>query len=90
MSKLSRKKVYLLIARILDSIDRSPCEEMDGNGMLQQWSRAGVGKLSSQMHLSLWNAISCPRSRHLSLVTSKGGYAILALLNYKMQAEKRY
>ena len=49
-----------------------------------------MGKLSSVMHLSLWNAISCPRSRQLFLVTFKGDYAILALRNYKMQAEKRY
>ena len=51
---------------------------------------AGVGKLSSEMHLLLWNAISCPRSRQLSLVTFKGDYAILALRNYIMQTEKRY
>ena len=49
-----------------------------------------MGKLSSEMHLSLWNAISCPRSRQLSWVTFKGDCAILALRNYKMQAEKRY
>ena len=49
-----------------------------------------MGKFSSDMHLSLWNAISCPRSRQLSLVTSKGDYASLALRNYKMQAEKLY
>ena len=56
----------------------------------KRWQyRAGVGKLSSEMHLSLWNAISCP-SRQLALVTFKGDYAILALRNYKMQAEKRY
>ena len=53
-------------------------------------SKTGVGKLSSEMHLSLWNAVSCPRSRQLSLVSFKGDYAILALRNYKMQAEKRY
>ena len=51
---------------------------------------AGVGKLSSEMHTSLWNVISCPRSRQLSLVTLKGDYAILTLRNYKMQAEKRF
>ena len=49
-----------------------------------------MGKLSTEMHLSLWNAISCPRSRQLSLVTLKGDYAILALHNYKMQSEKLY
>ena len=49
-----------------------------------------MGTFSSAMHLSLWNAISCPRSRQLSLVTFKGDYAILVPRNYKMQAEKRY
>ena len=56
----------------------------------QVHSKAGVGIRSSEMHLSLWKAISCPRSRQLSLVTFKGDYAILALRNYKMEAEKRY
>ena len=55
-----------------------------------RYPKAGVSKLSSEMHLSLWTAISCPRSRQLSLVTFKGDYAILALRNYKMQAEKHY
>ena len=50
----------------------------------------GVGKLSSEKHLSLWNALSCPRSRQLSLVPFKGDYASLALRNYKLQAEKHY
>ena len=49
-----------------------------------------VGKLSSEMHLSLGNAISCPRSRQLSLVTFKGDYGILDLRNYKIKAEKLY
>ena len=49
-----------------------------------------MGKLSSEMHLSLWNAIPCPRSRQLSFVTFKGDYAILELRNYKVQAEKSY
>ena len=53
-------------------------------------SKPGVGKLSSEMHLSLWNAISCPRSRQLSLVTFKSNCAILAIRNYKMQAKKPY
>ena len=61
-----------------------------GSKKLKKAPKAGVGKLSSEMHLSLWNAILCPRSRQLSLVTFKGDYAILALRNYKMKAEKRY
>ena len=57
---------------------------------LPHYLRSGMGKLSSEVPLSLWNAISCPLSRQLSLVTFKGDYAILALRNNKMQAEKRY
>ena len=52
-------------------------------------STSRVGKLSPEMHLSLCNAVSCTRSRQLSLVTVKGDYAILAIRNYKMQTEKR-
>ena len=53
--------------------------------LLQGWANSAL-----RCKLSLWNAISCPCSRQLSLVTFKGDYAILALRNYKMQAEKRY
>ena len=53
-------------------------------------SISGVGKLSSERHWSLSNAMSCPRSRQLSLVTFKGDYAILVLRNYKMLAEKSF
>ena len=49
-----------------------------------------MGKLSSERHFSLSNVISCPSSRLLSLVTFRGEYVILALCNYKMQAENRY
>ena len=52
--------------------------------------KAGIGKLSSEMHWSLSNAISFPRSRQLSLVTLEGDYAISVLRNYEMQAENRY
>ena len=48
--------------------------------------RPGVGKLSSERHWSLSNAISCPRSGQFSLVTFKGDYAILGARNYKMKA----
>ena len=35
MNKLSRKNLYLVIARILDSINRPPCEEM-GRGIYKR------------------------------------------------------
>ena len=38
----------------------------------------------------LWNCLSCPHSRRLSLVTVKRDYAILALRNFKIQAENLY
>ena len=57
---------------------------------LSKSSRARVGKLSSERHWSLPNAISCSRNRQLSLVTFKGDYAMLVLRNYKLQAENNY
>ena len=50
----------------------------------------GVGKLSSEMDLSLWNALSCPCSRQLSLLLLRVTKLFWRLRNYKMQAEKRY